>query len=143
MSPRWSFLLLALASGASAGTPPTASTPPAPVTSMHNLEGTWIYAKDPTGAVPSEPIYEGSTLTFGPGSRYTFQLAGTRVALTGVWELRGVEGDVVRIHTEYGQDRRNDLTLALRRGADGAVIGMEVREGDGSTGARFYVPLTS
>jgi hypothetical protein len=44
------------------------------------------------------------------------------------------------VHTEYGKGRRNDLTLTLRRNASGAVTGMEVREGDGSSGARYYVP---
>lgn len=104
------------------------------------IEGTWIYAKDPTGAVKSEAIYEGSTITFGPEGKYTFQLGQTAVALQGTWERRGVEGNTVRVHTEYGQERRNDLTLKVRRDRRGAVIGMEVREGDGSTGARYYVP---
>jgi hypothetical protein len=104
------------------------------------IEGTWIYAKDPTGAVKSEPIYEGSTIMFGPDRKYSFQLGETRVALQGTWELRSVEGDTVRVHTEYGRGRSNDLTLKVRRDQRGAVIGMEVREGDESTGARFYVP---
>ena len=104
------------------------------------IEGIWIYAKDPSGAVKSEPIYEGSTITFGPDGKYTFQLRETSVALQGTWELRGTEGDTFKVHTEYGQGRSNDLTLKLRRDRRGAVTGMEVREGDGSTGARYYVP---
>ena len=107
---------------------------------MTHIEGTWIYAKDPTGVVPAESIYEGSTITFGPGGKYTFQLGQTSIALQGTWEVRGAEGDTVRVHTEYGQGRRNDLTLTIRRDPRGAVVGMEVREGDGTTGARYYVP---
>jgi len=107
------------------------------------IEGTWTYATDPTGAVPAEAIYEGSSITFGVDGKYSFQLAETSIALQGTWEVRGNEGGTVQVHTEYGQGRRNDLTLKLRRDAQGTVIGMEVREGDGSTGARFYVPLAS
>lgn len=88
----------------------------------------------------SESIYAGSTIMFGPDGKYTFQLGQSGVALQGTWELRGVEGNTVRVHTEYGQERRNDLTIKVRRDRRGAVIGMEVREGDGSTGARYYVP---
>jgi hypothetical protein len=113
---------------------PCASQPVSPI------EGTWTYAKDPTGAIGSEAIYEGSAITFGPGGAYAFQLGQTKIALKGTWELRGAEGNVVRVHTEYGKGRRNDLTLTLRRNASGAVTGMEVREGDGSSGARYYVP---
>ena len=138
--------ILVLASGVSGGE--TVSGPPPPARSAQaapasRIEGTWIYAKDPTGAVPSEPIYVGSTITFGPGGKYTFQLGDTIVALQGTWELRGAQGDVFRVHTEYGQGRSNDLTLTIRRDPRGAVVGMEVREGDGSTGARYYVPRTA
>ena len=104
------------------------------------IEGIWIYAKDPSGAVKSEAIYQGSTITFGPGGKYTFQLGETSIALQGTWALSGVDGDTVKVHTEYGQGRSNDLTLKVRRDRRGTVIGMEVREGDGSTGARYYVP---
>ncbi|TMQ77748.1 hypothetical protein ACCUM_2695 [Candidatus Accumulibacter phosphatis] len=47
------------------------------------------------------------------------------------------------MRTEYGPGRRNDLTLKLRRDARGAVVGMKIREGNGSTGARYYVPRPS
>lgn len=115
---------------------PSHSTQP----QVNAIEGTWIYAKDPTGAVRSESIYEGSTITFGPGGQYTFQLGQTSIALKGTWELRGAEGDTLRVHTEYGEERRNDLTLKVRRNPRGEVIGLEVREGDESAGARYYVP---
>jgi hypothetical protein len=104
------------------------------------IEGVWIYAKDPKGVVRSEAIYEGSTITFGAGGKYAFQLGETSIALQGTWEVRGAKGDIVRVHTEYGRDRSNDLTLTIRRDAGGKVVGLEVREGDGSTGARYYVP---
>lgn len=107
---------------------------------MSSIEGVWVYAKDPKGLVPAEAIYEGSMITFGPGGKYVFQLGETSIALQGTWEIRSGKGDTVLVHTEYGQDRRNDLTLTIRRGARGIVVGMEVREGDGSTGARYYVP---
>jgi hypothetical protein len=42
---------------------------------VNHFEGTWIYAKDPMGVVPTESIYDGSTITFGPGGKYSFQLA--------------------------------------------------------------------
>ena len=105
--------------------------------------GTWVYAKDQTGVVPSEAVYEGSAITFGADGVYTFQLGQSTIALKGTWEVRGVDGDTVRVHTEYGKGRRNDLTLTLRRNPAGAAVGMEVREGDGSTGARYYVPRPS
>jgi hypothetical protein len=104
------------------------------------IEGVWIYAKDPKGVVKSEAIYEGSTITFGAGGKYSFRLADTSSALQGTWELRGSKGNVIQVHTEYGQDRSNDLALTIRRDASGKVVGLEVREGDGSTGARYYVP---
>ena len=104
------------------------------------IEGVWIYAKDPKGVVKPEAIYEGSTIVFGAGGKYSFQLGQTSIALQGTWELRGTKGNIIRVHTEYGQDRSNDLTLTIRRDAKGAVAGLEVREGDGSTGARYYVP---
>ncbi len=110
-------------------------------TAAKSIEGTWVYAKDPTGKVKSEPIYEGSTITFEAGGRYVFALADTPKPLTGTWELRGAEGNTIRVHTEYGQNRRNDLTLTLRRDARGGVVGFEVREGDDdSSGVRYYVP---
>ena len=105
------------------------------------IEGTWVYAEDPTGKVKSEPIYEGSTITFEPGGRYAFALADTPKPLAGTWELRGAEGNIIRVHTEYGENRRNDLTLTVRRDARGSVAGFEVREGDvNSSGVRYYVP---
>jgi hypothetical protein len=105
-----------------------------------DIVGVWAYAKDPRGAIPSEKIYEGSTITFTADGKYAFQLAETTIALRGTWELRSAEGHVIRVHTIYGQGRENDLTLTLRRDGRGAIAGIEVREGDGSTGARYYVP---
>ncbi|MFN7145543.1 MAG: hypothetical protein ACK4YP_17340 [Myxococcota bacterium] len=119
--------------------PPPAKEPAAKDPAAAAIAGTWRYAKDPTGAVATDPIYEGSTITFAPDGRYTFRLAQFPRPLEGTWELRGAEADTVRVHTEYGQGRRNHLTLTLRRDAGGAVTGMVVREGDGSTGARLYV----
>jgi hypothetical protein len=130
---------MALACGAARAAEP-AAPPPQEVPAVNPVEGTWVYAKDPAKKVKSEKIYEGSTITFGPAGAYSFRLAETTIALKGTWEVRGADGDVVRVHTEYGQGRRNDLTLTLRRDPHGTVVGMEVREGDGSTGARYYVP---
>lgn len=117
-----------------------APLPAVQATQTNPIEGVWVYAKDPRGVVRPEAIYQGSTITFGAGGKYTFQLAETSIALQGTWEVRGAKGDVIRVHTEYGQDRSNDLALTIRRDASGKVVGMEVREGDGSTGARYYVP---
>ena len=119
---------------------PTAPSHLPEASPVNALQGTWIYSQDPTGQIPVDPIYTDSTLTFGADGHYAFQLGQTRIALEGSWVLTSAEGDVLRIHTEYGQGRRNDLALTLRRGASGAAVGMEVREGDGSTGARYYVP---
>lgn len=104
------------------------------------IEGVWIYANDPSQKIKVDPVYEGSTITIEAGGRYAFALGGMPKPLQGTWELRGAEGYVFRIHTEYGQGRKNDLTLTLRRDGKGVVTGMEVREGDGSAGARYYVP---
>ena len=107
------------------------------------IERVWVYAKDPGGGVPFEAIYDGRTVTFGPDAAHAFQLGQSRIALKRTWELRGAEGDTFRVRTEYGPGRRNDLTLKLRSDARGAVVGMKIREGDGSTGARYYVPRPS
>jgi hypothetical protein len=147
MDPRLLVALLS-ANGALAGeaTSPAPEAPPVPAPRKeaspvtNAIQGTWIYAKDPTRAIAHDKIYVGSTITFEAGGGYTFALADARIPLTGTWELRGEEGDTVRVHTEYGRERRNDLTLTLRRDRQGKVIGMEVREGDDDTGARFYVP---
>jgi len=104
------------------------------------IEGVWIYAKDPKGVVKSEAIYEGSTITFGAGGKYAFQLGQTSIALQGTWELLGATGDGSSVRTEYGAGRGNALARTIRRDASGKVAGLEVREGDGSTGARYYVP---
>lgn len=123
----------------------TATPSPAPLAAAqaaqaNPIEGVWVYAKDPKGVVRSEAIYEGSTITFGAGGKYAFRLAEASIALQGTWEVRGGTGNIIQVHTEYGQDRSNDLALTIRRDASGKVVGMEVREGDGSTGARYYVP---
>lgn len=107
---------------------------------VNALQGTWIYGQDPTGQIPVDPIYTDSTLTFGADGRYAFQLGQTRIALEGTWIMTSADGDLLLVHTEYGQGRHNDLALTLRRRASGATIGMEVREGDGTTAARYYVP---
>lgn len=117
-----------------------ASSRPIQAAPVNPIEGTWVYAKDPSGVVKTESIYEGSTITFGPGGKYSFQLGQTQIALQGTWEVRGTARDTVRVHTEYGQGRENDLTLTIRRNPRGVVVGLVVREGDGSTGARYYVP---
>lgn len=129
------FVALSAAAGLADALPRAIQTTPA-----NQIEGTWVYAKDPSGVVKTESIYEGSTITFGPGGKYSFQLGQTQIALQGTWEVRGAEGDTVRVHTEYGQGRENDLALTIRRDRRGVVVGLVVREGDGSTGARYYVP---
>lgn len=103
------------------------------------IEGTWVYAKDPTGKVKIDPIYEGSTITFEAGGKYAFALRDLPKPLVGTWLLRQATGNTIDVHTEYGQERSNDLTLTLRRDAKGGVVGFEVFEGDG-IGIRYYVP---
>lgn len=103
-----------------------------------SIEGTWIYAKDPAGKIKMDPIYDGSTITFEAGGKYAFKLGDFGKPLAGTWELRDAKGDTIKVHTEYGQGRRNDLTLLLRRDAKQVVIGFEIREGEDATGARYY-----
>lgn len=135
------LLLTLLALGATAcpkSGPVETTSPPAPAENpMDELIGTWTYAEDPTGAVPSEDLYRTSRITFGADGSYAFQLEDDGMALTGTWSLRQTTDEGYLVDTAYGGGRTNLLHLEVRR--DGAaVVGFVVREGEERVGGRYY-----
>ncbi len=113
-----------------------ASSPAASEVRVDAIVGTWTYAEDPTGRIPTDPVYVGSVMMFGADGAYAFQLGESALILEGTWALLGTEGAALRVHADYGRGRQHDLTLVPRRGPDGGVQGLEVRQADGS--ARYH-----
>lgn len=107
---------------------------------MAQFYGEWIHADDPTGAIPTDPIYRGSRLHFGEDGSYSFTMGGegTLGPMTGTWRRVRGEGDELTYVATYDKGGEADPeTLRLRRDDSGQVVGLEVH--DGVTPGAYYV----
>ena len=88
---------------------------------MDTLIGTWMYARDPENKIGFEPIYEGSTYTFGENGAYKVQLARTTFALEGQASARDVEADRLVVDVDFGNGMTTQYRVTMR-GEDALVM---------------------
>lgn len=124
-------------------TAPTATPEDQPMPTAHrDFHGSWIYAEDPTGAIPFDGVYEGAIMTLNADGTYSFAMGGegSMGPMEGAWSVVGGSGDQIEYIVDYGEGQvTKPQTLKLRRDGD-TVQGLE--QHDGVTAGRFYLPHT-
>lgn len=153
---RVAFLALCLAACRPDPVPPTGAPAEAPATTaapaeppaqpeapsedehMKDLIGTWSYAKDPEGVVEPNSFYEGGSVTFTEDGGYTMSMGDGGYKLEGSYTLKSASPEKLVLATAYSDGRANTLTLLLRRGEGGELVGFAVLETEEELPTRYY-----
>ena len=98
---------------------------------LSRIHGTWVYAEDPTGTLPTDPVYAGSRVYFGADGAYRFTMG--QIVLEGTYTVVEEQTDSVRLRVTLARGEGMDVRVEPR---DGGIV---IYEGDGELPGRFHV----
>jgi hypothetical protein len=99
--------------------------------SESTIHGTWIYAEDPAGELPTDAVYTDSVVHFGADNVYRFTMG--QITLEGTYEVVSTDSSV---QTKVTLVSGSQMDIAVHRQDAGIVV----VEGDGTLPGRYYAP---
>ncbi len=97
---------------------------------LSRIYGTWVYAEDPTGTLPTEPIYTGTRVYFGADGVYRFTMG--QIVLEGTYTVVE-QTDLVHLRVTLARGEEMDVRVQPR---DGAIV---IYEGNGDLPGHYHV----